>query len=332
MKILIIGGTIFLGKHIVQEALKRGHEVVLFNRGQHNPDLFPQIERLKGDRDSSLDILKHKSWDAVVDTCGYIPRLVTKSASVLSDLSAIYCFISTISVYRDFSQIGIDENYPVATIEEETTELVNDKTYGPLKALCEKEVEKFFPSRSLIIRPGLIVGPDDPTDRFSYWPIRCRKGGKIVIPERPSFPVQIVDVRDLSIFIINMLEKKINDIINVTGPDYKLTFKDILSTSNFFSNKKCKFYEIPENFLKENNVIPFTDLPLWTGSHEDLIGLEQVSIKKAISYGLIFRELKQTIEDTISWFESIPQTRQLRAGLSTEKENFLLRKWKEKVT
>ncbi len=186
MKLLIIGGTGFLGKHLVDAALQRGHELTLFNRGQSNPTLFPNVEQLHSNRDGGLSVLQGRHWDAVIDTCGYVPRVVGASAQAAASLTKHYTFISSISVYADFSKAGIDEHAPVATLADEHVEEITDGAYGGLKALSEQAAEHAMPGRTLIIRPGLIVGPGDPTDRFTYWPYRVAQGGEMLTPGDPT--------------------------------------------------------------------------------------------------------------------------------------------------
>jgi 2'-hydroxyisoflavone reductase len=198
MNLLILGGTAFLGRHIVESALVQGHTVTLFNRGRTNPDLFPQVETIMGDRKESLDALGRRQWDVVIDTSGYHPNDVCASATWLASHVGRYIFISTISVYADFSQPGIDENAPIARLDDPATATLSNETYGPLKSHCEDVVLEIYGPRSLIIRPGLIVGPHDPTDRFTYWPVRAARGGEILAPEGPQLPVQYIDARDLA--------------------------------------------------------------------------------------------------------------------------------------
>jgi len=218
MKILILGGTLFLGRHIIESAVRNGHEVTMFNRGRRNPELFPDVEKIQGDRDSDLAALKGRKWDAVIDTCGYIPRIVERSAEALAGNAETYLFISTISVYKDFSKPGITENSGLAHLENEADETLTNETYGALKAHCEERVKKYFPDNSLIIRPGLIVGPNDYSDRFTYWPVRIKKGGKIIIPRNTDYPIQFIDVRDLADFAVRMIENKRTGTFNATGP------------------------------------------------------------------------------------------------------------------
>ncbi len=208
MKLLVLGGTVFLGRHLVEAATARGHSVTLFNRGQHNPELYPEVEKLRGDRDSDLSALQGRRWDAVIDTCGYLPRAVRASAELLADAVDHYTFISSISVYADFHTPAMDESAPVGTLADETVEEVTGETYGPLKALCEQAAERALPGRVLNIRPGLIVGPHDPTDRFTYWPVRVARGGEVLAPGRPHVPVQVIDGRDLAEWTVRMVEAR----------------------------------------------------------------------------------------------------------------------------
>src|SRR5688572_14597839 len=253
MRILIIGGTRFLGRHLVDAALARGHEVTLFNRGKTNPDLFPQLETILGDRETDMNKLAEAGhiWDAVIDVAGYLPRIVRFSAEVLKESVARYVFISSISVYDNFKQIGIDESYPVGKIQDETVEEITGETYGPLKALCEKAVQDIYGERALIIRPGLIVGPHDPTDRFTYWPVRVARGGEVLAPQKPEAAIQIIDVRDLSDFIIKLIEENASGVYNATGPDYELTIGKLLEVSKQISGSDANFMWASVEFLTD---------------------------------------------------------------------------------
>jgi 2'-hydroxyisoflavone reductase len=218
MEILVIGGTVFLGRALVEAALEKDHRVTLFNRGKSNPECFPEVEKLLGDREIDLSILEGRSWDVVVDTCGYVPRVVRKSAELLADAVEHYTFISTVSVYADLSTPHNDEHAAVGKIEDETIEKVTGETYGPLKALCEQAVMKAMPDRVLVVRPGLIVGPHDPSDRFTYWVQRVSRGGEVLAPKPASMPVEFIDVRDLAEWILRMVEIRETGIYNAVGP------------------------------------------------------------------------------------------------------------------
>jgi 2'-hydroxyisoflavone reductase len=233
MRILIIGGTRFLGRHLADAALARNHEVTLFNRGKSNPDLFPELETILGDRETEVNKLQQadRHWDTVIDVAGYLPRIVRLSAEVLKSNVGRYVYISSISVYSNFSKVGINESDPVGKIDDEAPEEITEETYGPLKALCERAVQDIYSERALIIRPGLIVGPHDPTDRFTYWPVRVARGGEVLAPQRPEAPIQIIDVRDLSDFVVKLIEENASGIYNATGPDYELTIGKLLDVS-----------------------------------------------------------------------------------------------------
>jgi len=323
MKILIIGGTRFLGRHLVNSARARGHEVTLFNRGQTNPNLFRQVKKIQGDREKDLDQLSGQ-WDAVIDTCGYFPRIVRMSAEALKDKVEQYVFISSISVYSDFSKIGINESDAVGKMEDETIEDITGAAYGPLKALCEKAVQDVFGIRSLIVRPGLIVGPHDPTDRFTYWPVRVARGGDVLAPDRPDVLTQIIDVRDLSDFIIEMIQQNVSGVFNVTGPDRPLSFGTFLDTCKLVSASDAKFKWASLEFLDQNHVSPWSDLPAWLPDTGEDAGFARVDISKAIQAGLKFIALEETIRDTLKWAKEYLPDHEWKAGLREAREKELL--------
>jgi 2'-hydroxyisoflavone reductase len=329
MKILIIGGTRFLGRHLVHSALGRGHDVALFNRGLTNPDLFPQMETILGDREKDLAQLSGREWDAVIDTCGYVPRIVHLSALGLEGSVSRYVFISSISAYAGFGKVGIEESDPVGKMEDETVEEITGETYGPLKVLCEKVVQDTFDEGALIIRPGLIVGPYDPTDRFTYWPVRVARGGDVLAPEGPDARVQIIDARDLSDFIIKLIEEDASGIFNATGPDYELTMGAMLETCKQVSNSDADFKWASVEFLARHEVAPWSDMPVWIPNTEEDAGFSRVDISKAIKAGLKFRPLEETVRDTLEWAATRPSDREWRAGLSAEKEEKVLAALKE---
>ena len=323
MKILLIGGTRFLGRHLVNSARSRGHIVTLFNRGQTNPNLFMQVDKIHGDREKDLDQLTGH-WDAVIDTCGYFPRIVRMSAEALKDKAAHYIFISSISVYSDFSKIGIKESDPVGKIEDETMEEITSESYGPLKALCEKVVQDVFGIRSLIIRPGLIVGPHDPTDRFTYWPVRIAHGGEVLAPDRPEVLTQVIDVRDLAKFIIDLMEQNVSGVFNATGPDHELSLGRLFDTCKLIGNSDAKFKWAPPEFLNQNNVAPWSDMPVWLPDTGEDAGFARVDISKALRAGLKFLSLEETVHDTLEWANSRPADHEWKAGLKPEREKELL--------
>jgi 2'-hydroxyisoflavone reductase len=325
MRILILGGTIFLGRHLVDAAVDRGHEVTLFNRGQHGPDLFPGIEKLRGDRDGNLTALEGRHWDAVIDTCGYVPRLVQASTDLLADNVKHYTFISSISVYADNSLPGITEASAVGTLADESVEEIDGETYGPLKALCEQAAEAAMPGRVLYVRAGLIFGPYDPTDRFTYWPERIARGGEVLAPGDPEQLVQFVDARDLSAWAISSIEANVTGIFNVTGPASPLSMGDFLQTCADATDSDAAFTWADELFLITNNVGPFGEMPLWVPTEH--AGMMQADCSKALDSELAFRPLAETIVDTQAWQVTRDDQYEWRAGLSSQREIDLLEQW-----
>jgi 2'-hydroxyisoflavone reductase len=339
LKILILGGTGFLGPHTVRAALARGHEMTLFNRGRTNTHLFPELEKLKGDRDpdkdAGLSALKGRSWDAVIDTSGYVPRIVRSSAELLAD-ARIYVFISTISVYPDRRVIDMDETAPVGTIKDETTERVTGRSYGPLKALCEKAAEHAMPGRVAAIRPGLIVGPGDTSDRFTYWPVRVARGGEVLSPGMPRHYVQFIDVRDLAEFIILSIERNIVGTYNATSPSRERTIGGLLDTCKSASNSDATFTWADADFLEAHHVSPWQNMPVWAPPVGDYVAFGQVSSAKASAAGLTHRPLAETVRDTLDWHETRPADQRegwgegRKPGLTAEREAEVLKAWHEK--
>lgn len=334
MKILILGGKRFLGKALVETLLQAGHTPILFNRGRTNPDLFPNVKTLIGDRDGDLESLKRRKWDAVIDTSGYIPRITRQSAEFLSGKCGQYVFISSVSVYKDFRTPDITESYPLAELDDHTTEDYTGETYGPLKALCEYEIQKAFDGKVLVIRPGLIVGPNDPTDRFTYWPWRVSLGGQVLAPSPPSANLQFIDVRDLATFIINQVEANSEGVYNVTGPRKPATFGSLLVACREASLSEASFVWADETFLLNSGVMPWRDLPLWVPSNDPAFtGFYNINNNKAQKAGLTFRPLSQTISDTLDWLKNQPERLNLKVGMDIATETKLLLKYqKEKTT
>ncbi|MBU0740910.1 twin-arginine translocation signal domain-containing protein [bacterium] len=328
LRILILGGTNFLGPHTVKYARTRGHEVTLFNRGRSNPDLFQDLERLVGDRDGQLEALAGRDWDAVIDTCGYVPRIVTMSADLLRDHVKQYVFISSISVYGDFDEIGLNEDSAVGKLEDETVEDVTAETYGPLKALCEQAAETSMPGRVCNIRPGLIVGSLDRSDRFTYWPVRVSRGGEVLAPHAPGEPTQVIDVRDLAEFIVDSIERNITGVYNAVSPPGEMTMGEMLDTCRRVSGSDAAITWADQDFLAEQDVQAWSDLPCWIPRSMEA-GVGTVRVDRALIRGLTFRPLTETIRDTLEWWETLPETRTLnmRAGLSAEREAEVLAAW-----
>ena len=328
MNLLVLGGTVFLGRHIVDAALARNHQVTLFNRGQHNADLYPEVEKLRGDRDGNLDAIKGRTWDAVIDTCGYVPRIVGDSARLLADAVEHYTFISSISVYPDFSKPGIHEGFPVGTLEDETVEEVTGETYGPLKALCEQAAEKAMLGRVCHVRAGLIVGPHDQSDRFTYWPVRIARGGEVLAPP-PDAPTQFVDVRDLAAWCVRVAEAKRVGVYNATGPTEPLTLGTLLESCKAALQCNANLTLVTEEFLKAQEVGEWIEFPLWLANEN--AGLDQVNISKALAAGLTFRPLNETIVDTLEWANTRPADHEWRAGLKPDREADVLAAWHQLI-
>ncbi len=321
MKILIIGGTRFVGRHLVTSARARGHEITLFNRGKTNPDLFRRVKNIRGDRETDLDQVAGQ-WDAVIDTCGYLPRIVRKSAEALKDKVGRYIFISSVSVYSNFSKVGINESDSVAMLTHEDTEEVTGETYGALKALCEKAVQDVYGPRSLIIRPGLIVGPHDPTDRFTYWPLRIAKGGDVLAPDRPDAMTQFIDARDLADFIIKLIDQNVSGTFNAIGNP--VTLNTVFETCKRISKSNANFKWAPVEFLEKNTVAPWSDMPAWVPETGENAGVSHVDISKAIHAGLTFTSLTDTVKAIYDWEFERPEGHELKAGLKPEREKELL--------
>ncbi|MFD1032376.1 SDR family oxidoreductase [Metaplanococcus flavidus] len=337
MKLLILGGTRFLGRALTEAALQSGHEVTLFNRGKTDTELFPEVEKLVGDRGGDLDSLKGRNWDAVIDTSGYLPWTVRESAEILMDAAGHYTFISSVSVYDELEELGIDEDHSVGQLSPErldelkgmeTAEAIKAQ-YGELKFLCEKEVERAFPDRSLIVRPGLIVGPYDFTDRFSYWVNRIAKGGDVLAPGRRDKSVQFIDVRDLAEWVLRMVESKTIGTYNATGPETELTMQEFLNRCKETVGHEADLIWVDEKFLVGHEVNGWTDMPLWIPDSFNMKGFLTVDIRKALDAGLKFRPLEETISDTFAW-ESTRNVTEQKAGLDPEKEKAVLIDWTQK--
>jgi 2'-hydroxyisoflavone reductase len=334
LRILVLGGTGFTGPYQVRYALDRGHKVTTFNRGKTHPGELPnEVEQLIGDRNGKLDALKDRQWDVVIDNPTTLPAWVRGAAQILKGNVERYVFISTISVYADTSK-GVDESAPQAKYDgpdafKETIEAMKAsgyKTYGPLKALSEQEAEKWFPGKALIIRPGLIVGPRDETDRFTYWPVRIDRGDEVLAPGTPNDPVQFIDARDLAEWTVRMVENRETGTYNATGPAKPLGTGGMLDGIKGALNSNARFTWAPADFLKQQKVEAWSDMPVWAG---DELGMARTNISRALAKGLAFRPLAETARDTLAWFKSQPQDRQskLRAGLIPEREVEVLTAW-----
>jgi 2'-hydroxyisoflavone reductase len=314
VRLLVLGGTKFLGRAVVGAALGRGHETTIFTRGQTNADLFPEAEHLVGDRTSDLAALDGRRWDAVVDTSGYVPHVVRASAELLSPASEHYTFVSSISVYREFSQ-PVHEESPLDELAEgqPADELLSDyANYGALKVLCEREVIEAFAGRALAVRAGLIVGPHDPTGRFTYWPHRLARGGEVLAPGPPERPVQFVDVRDLAEWIVSASEQQLTGAFNATSEPY--SFADVVAGADVTW--------VDDAFLREHGVGEWMELPLWIADEPGQERFHEVDTTKAHGAGLRHRPLAETIEATLAEAATVNGV-----GLSAEREAELLRDW-----
>lgn len=335
MNILVIGGTQFVGRHLVNVALERGHTVTLFNRGNRNP--FPNLETIKGDRDpekgNGLEALKHRDFDAVIDPSGYVPRIVKASSELLKDHTQHYTFISSISVYAGFSE-PTPENAALAKLEDETVEAVTGETYGGLKVLCEQAAESVFTGQTLNIRPGLIVGEFDPTDRFTYWVERVARGGNILVPGKPELETQFIDAADLATWTIRMIERNTTGIFNATGNT--TTIGQVLETIKTTLEANASFEYVPDSFLLEHNVKPWmgeNSLPLWIPAKEtESSTFARVPIQKALEMHLGFRPLEYTVRDTNEFVNSRGADYVWKSGLTPENELELLEAWRKTQT
>lgn len=338
MKILIIGGTRFLGRFLVEEGIKRNHEITLFNRGT-NKDVFPNIEQVFGNRNQDLEQLKGRKWDVVIDTCGYLPQSLEKSVHVLGNNVDHYVFISTISVYKDFSKKDYNEEAETLTMSKDEVDEVTKGSdapvmshYGELKSLCEQVLLNSLPSKSLIIRPGLIVGPYDNSDRFTYWVKRINEGGKVLAPGRPDRMVQYIDVRDLAKWTIQMAENKKTGVFNATGIDKELTMNYLLQAIKRGLISDAELVWGNDDFLLENEVGPWMEMPLWIpevkplSDSQDMSGMLAANTDRAVSEGLTFRSVEETAVDTLVWYKEVRSSGDMRAGMVKEKENQLLEK------
>jgi 2'-hydroxyisoflavone reductase len=321
MRILIIGGAVFLGRTIAEIALKQGHSLTLFNRGKSNPELFPQAERLIGDRSIDLSPLEGRQWDAVIDTCGYLPGDARRSAQALASAVDHYTFISTAQVYADLSKPAADEEAALASLKQGNSEELSGETYGPLKALCEQEVMKVFPGRALIVRPGLIVGPYDPSDRFAYWLQRVAEGGEVLVPGPPDRPIQFIDGRDLAEWILRMAAERQAGTYNAIGPENRMHMEEFLQICKSITQSDASFTWVDDPFLLEHKVEPWSDMPLWIPhDHPSLSQIFTVSGEKARGDGLTHRSVDQTVRDMLQWIRARPEGSKMRLGISRQRE------------
>ena len=317
MSILILGGTGFIGPHMVEYAQARGHEITLFNRGRTNTHLFPDLEKLVGDRAEDLTALEGRRWDAVIDNTGYIERYVRNSAELLSD-SGRYVFISSLSAYKDLATPGITEDYELARLPDPAMAEADEwdgQTYGPFKALCEEAVQAVFGDRANIVRPGYIVGPRDGTDRWTYWPARTAAGGTVAVPGSPEDAVQFIDARDLSAWVVRMVEAEVGGTFNAVGPVEPLDMAAMLETCRDVSGSDAEFRWVDAEFLREQGVM----FPIWAPPGEgDFGAVHLTDNSRAVAAGYVSRPIEETIRDTLAWWDEIAPTERtdgMRSGL-----------------
>ncbi len=325
-RVLILGGTGFLGPALVERCQAMGAEVTLFNRGKTNPHLFPELEKLRGDRNDDLSALEGRDFDWVLDTSGYIPRQVEASAGLLADHAERYLFVSSISAYAHLGTPGAHEETGTIEMPEPYSEEL-PTYYGALKAGCERAAEAAMPGRATVVRPGLIVGPGDPTDRFTYWPVRVARGGDVLAPNAPSDPVQFIDVRDLAQFMVGTLEQGNAGIYNATGPTEPTTIGALLEACKTVTGSDATFRWAPTELLAKQEVAPWMELTVWVPTDDaEFGGMSQVNIAKAIGTGLQTRAPAETIADTLAWWNALPEARRNapRAGLAPAKEQAVL--------
>jgi len=326
LKLLVLGGSVFLGRHVVETALARGHAVTLFNRGKTAPDLFPEVERIRGDRNGDLDGLRGRQWDAVIDTSGMLHLAVRASAELLADSVSHFTFISSVSAYAGLTRRrSSDEESPLARLPRGAARSAAREHYGAQKAACERAVREALLGRALVVRPGLIVGPHDPSDRFTYWPERVARGGRVLAPGSPANPVQVVDARDLAAWLVSCAEARTVGTFNATGPARPLTMRGLLTACRDALAAEARFTWVSDEFLRRRRVRPFLDLPLWMLERD--AGFFRVSSAKARAQDLVYRPLAETVRDTQAWSATRPDPAR-KLGLAPEREAELLRAWR----
>jgi 2'-hydroxyisoflavone reductase len=334
LRLLILGGTHFIGVHMTQLALRRGYRVTLFNRGKTNPSMFPQVEKLRGDRAGQLDALKGHSWDAVIDDSGFVPRDVRLSAELLAPHVQRYVYISSLSAYASFAKPN-DEDSPLAELGNMSAEKLSGPNYGPLKALCEKAVAGAMPHRNIVLRPGFIVGPDDPTDRFTYWPARAARGGEMLVPGTPAQPIQFIDARDLARFTLDAIERDLTGTFNMVTPPGRFTMGELVKASIAAAKALAHPKPAPKaewvnvDFLQQQKAELDGDFPIWEPPSGDTASFAQVSAARAVAAGLAITPIATTVRDTLAWYLRQPQAERtrLKAGLTPERERELLAAW-----
>ncbi len=324
MKILLIGGTVFLGRAITDYALANGHEITLFNRGKTRPNVFTDVRQIHGDRDTEFNLIPDEKWDAVIDTCGYFPEQTELSAGALKDRAGTYIFFSSVSAYHDMSKIGIVEEDEIDVFEGERPPQIDGGNYGALKGACEKTVQKHFGDRAVIIRPGLIAGLWDYSHRFGYFPIRYSLGGEMVCPDNPEAPFQFIDSRDIARWCFHLIENGITGVFNAVGPAKRNTLGDIMRKCDEALEADTKYFYV------DNQIITKHEYPLWNmfepGTGYE--GLDEVSGRKAREAGLILRPMEETMKDCIAWYNEHGK-KSFDKRYPRENEQAVLEEWKD---
>ncbi len=336
MKILILGGTRFVGRHILELAAVRGHTLTLFHRGKTQPAGLPDAEHILGDREGDLSALQGRAWDAVIDTSGYVPSAVRAAAQMLRAAAPYYLFISTISAYADSATPGADESYPLGSMPAEqaaavtSASQVTGENYGPLKVLCEAEVQTAFADRTCVVRPGLIVGPYDASDRFTYWVRRVAQGGDVLVPQALDARWQVIDARDLAAWALDLTEQRITGVFNATGPEpeHPLTMAAVLDAAAAQRPAVARrLISVSDAFLKAEGLDGWQHLPLvLPADSNEHAGFYYVDCRRAIAAGLTFRPIADTVRDTLMW--DAMREGPLAIGMSPQREAEALAKWR----
>ena len=335
-KILVLGGTGFIGPYQIRSILQLGHEVTMFNRGRTNPDLFPEVERLVGDRNDDLDSLRGRSWDVVIDNSRSRPDWVTSAGELLRDAVGLYYYVSSRSAYASFATVPMTSEEPTFTYESAGVDRADaDVTrlpYGLAKAESEREVMRIFGDRHAIFRPGLIIGPDDPTDRFTYWPVRIHRGGEVLCPGDGTDPVQIIDVRDLGDFMARSAEVGHTGRFNLLGPATPRPMAQLLYGIRGVTTAETTFTWADRDFLVERGIRPYAEMPVWMPPTPGREGFAQFDLSNEIAHGLTYRSLADTTEATLAFhFSRTPDRQaQIRPGLSAEREAEVLTQWHQR--
>lgn len=330
-RLLVLGGTGFIGPHMVRAALAAGFEVTIFNRGRSNTHLFPNVENLIGDRNDNLESLRGREWDVVIDNSATRPTWVRLSTDMLRDSVGKYFFTSTRSVIKQWRDIGLTaKTAELLEADPSAVDTGTDLGYGRNKVLCEREVRlKFGDDRTLIVRPGLIVGPGDRTDRFTYWPVRVDQGGEVLAPGEPRYPAMFIDVRDLADWYIRLIQNNVNGIYMGLGPLGAMTFAELLYGCRAVTSTPVHFTWVDTDFLLGRGMRPYSSFPVWMPPRGDRVGFQQFDVSEEVRLGLTYRPFAVTAYDTLEYHKSRPLEEQapMRSGISRETESELLQAW-----